>query len=92
MNGRGSLKKSASVSPEKFARNTSPTVSQASAAEAAGKAAHAKDRAERLKGEDVPGGVDKPLTRADFLKAGGFTAADLRHLEFVASVPPWRST
>jgi hypothetical protein len=62
--------------------------SQAAAAEAADKAAQAKDRAERLKkGEDVPGGVDKPLTRADFLKAGGFTAADLRHLEFVGSVP-----
>jgi hypothetical protein len=61
---------------------------QAAAAETASKAADAKDRAERLKkGEDVLGGVDKPRTRADFLKAVGFTAADCRFLEFVASVP-----
>jgi hypothetical protein len=52
------------------------------AAEAAAKAATAKDRLDRLaKGEDVSGGLRKPMTREDMekiLKNAGWTAADIR--------------
>src|SRR6516162_258794 len=48
---------------------------------AAAQIADAKDRAERLrKGEDVPGGLAKPLTLEDFFKAG-FTKEQLRDCE-----------
>jgi hypothetical protein len=52
------------------------------AAEAAARAATAKDRLDRLaKGEDVSGGLRKPMTREDMekiLKEAGWTAADTR--------------
>jgi hypothetical protein len=58
---------------------------QNAAADAAAKATAAKDRAERIKkGEDVPGGLGKPLTREDYeriCREAGMTTSDLRHCE-----------
>jgi hypothetical protein len=55
---------------------------EAGAAAAAEKASIAKDRIERLaKGEDVSGGLGKPMTLKDYEKIfrdAGWTAADIR--------------
>jgi hypothetical protein len=52
------------------------------AADAAMRAAVAKDRIERLaKGETVSGGLGKPMTRQDLLKAAGISESQARHLE-----------
>jgi hypothetical protein len=55
---------------------------QAVATDAGAKAATAKDRVERLKrGEDVPGGLGKPLTWKDaerICREAGLTRADMR--------------
>jgi hypothetical protein len=64
---------------------------QVAAAKAAGNAAAAKDRAERIrKGEDVPGGLGKPLTREDMVRMlrekFGWTASDFRHMEAVTAI------
>ena len=60
---------------------------RSAAADAGAKAAAARERAECIRrGEDVSGGIDRPLTRDDFHKAG-FTAADLRWPEWLGSVP-----
>ena len=60
---------------------------QAQAVNAASNAAAAKERVARIeRGEDVPGGLGKPLTREDFLRAG-FTARDLRFMDFIADLP-----
>lgn len=52
------------------------------AADAAAKASVAKDRIERIaKGEDVSGGLSKPMTLEDYekiLREAGWTAADIR--------------
>jgi hypothetical protein len=56
---------------------------QAGAAEAAAKAGEVKDRVERLKrGEDVPGGLGKPLTHEDLkriFREAGWTNEDIRN-------------
>jgi hypothetical protein len=53
---------------------------------AAAQIADAKDRAKRLrKGEDVPGGLAKPLTLEDFFKAG-LTKEELRRCEQMHAV------
>jgi hypothetical protein len=59
-----------------------------SAADAAAKAVKAKERLDRLaKGEDVSGGLGKPMTREQMekiLKDNGMTVADIRFsVEFV---------
>ena len=63
---------------------------EAAANEAAAKAAAAKDRAERIKrGEDVPGGISKPLTRETFdriLHEAGWNAADIKRAELLATL------
>jgi hypothetical protein len=47
-------------------------------------AASAQDRIERLeRGEDVPGGLGKPVDPEDVLRRAGFGDADLRHLRVV---------
>jgi hypothetical protein len=55
---------------------------EAGAAAAGEKASVAKDRIERLaKGEDVSGGLGKPMTRKDYekrLRDAGWSAADIR--------------
>jgi hypothetical protein len=60
------------------------------AAEAAAKAAAARDRLDRLaKGEDVSGGLGKPMTRVDVIKivkAEGWTASDIRFSMELASL------
>jgi hypothetical protein len=57
---------------------------------AAAKAAAARDRVERLRrGEDVPGGVGKPLTLEDILdilRKAGMTTAEIRHCEELAAL------
>jgi len=57
---------------------------QTAAAEAATKAAAAKDRVERIKrGDDVPGGLGKPLTRDDaerIFREAAMTTSDLRRM------------
>jgi len=53
---------------------------QAAATEAAAKAAAAKDRAARIrKGEDVPGGLGKPLTHEAAAKAAGMSESEVTH-------------
>jgi hypothetical protein len=48
-------------------------------AEADAKVAAARERRERLKrGEDVAGGLGKPMTREDLMKMIGWTEADAR--------------
>lgn len=63
---------------------------EAAATAAAEKAAAAKDRVERIRrGEDVVGGLGKPLTAENFeriFREAGFTAGDIRFSEFVAAV------
>jgi hypothetical protein len=60
---------------------------EAGAAYAAAKASVAKDRIERLaKGEDVSGGLGKPMTRKALLKAAGITESQARHAERVHSL------
>jgi len=57
------------------------------AADAAAKASVAKDRIERLaKGEDVSGGLGKPMTRKALLKAAGVSESFMRHCERVGSL------
>ena len=57
------------------------------AADAAAKASVAKDRIERLaKGEDVSGGLGKPMTRKDLLKAAGISESQARHAQRVHSL------
>jgi hypothetical protein len=62
---------------------------QNAAADAAVKATAAKERAERIKkGEDVPGGLGKPLTYEDIersFREAGMTS-DLRHIERVGEL------
>jgi hypothetical protein len=54
---------------------------------AAEKVAVAKDRIKRLaKGEDVSGGLGKPMTRKALLKAAGITESQARHAERVHSL------
>jgi hypothetical protein len=56
--------------------------------DAAARIADAKDRAERLrKGEDVPGGLGKPKDKERILRNAGWTTADIRHRELLASLP-----
>ena len=60
---------------------------EAQANAAAEKAAVAKDRIERLaKGEDVKGGLGKPMTRKALLKAAGVSESFMRHCERVGSL------
>jgi hypothetical protein len=60
---------------------------EAQANAAAEKAAVAKDRIERLaKGEDVKGGLGKPMTRKALLKAAGVSESFMRHCERVSSL------
>ena len=55
---------------------------------AAANAAEAKERVERLKrGEDVPGGLGKPVDFDQICRDAGLSAADLRHYENVAALP-----
>src|SRR5262249_6720421 len=67
------------------------TARQARAAAAASKAAAAKERIERIeKGENVIGGLCKPLTREDFeriLMEEGWTRRDIRRAETFAQMP-----
>jgi hypothetical protein len=64
--------------------------SQTAGADAAAKAAAAKERVERIKkGEDVPGGLGKPVTREDFERAlikAGMTKGELRHIKIVGEL------
>jgi hypothetical protein len=50
----------------------------------------AKDRVERIeRGEDVPGGLSKPMTREDMakiLRDEGFTTADIKHCDVVHAI------
>jgi hypothetical protein len=59
-------------------------------ADAAAKATAARERTERIKkGEDVPGGLGKPLTHEDFvriMREAGMTTSDLRHCERLAEL------
>jgi hypothetical protein len=59
--------------------------SQAAAAEAAGKAAQAKERIARIeRGEAVDGGLGRPMTyddMASILKKAGWSDADIKHCE-----------
>jgi len=63
---------------------------QAGMANAAEKRDAAKDRRERLeRGEDVPGGLGKPLMREDverILREAGWTTRDLRRLDLIGAV------
>jgi hypothetical protein len=63
---------------------------EAEAAEASARAAAAKDRADRIKnGENMAGGLGKPMTREAFesdLLAAGFTKRDLHRMELLAAV------
>ena len=63
---------------------------QNAAADAAAKATAARERTERIKkGEDVPGGLGKPLTHEDFvriMREAGMTTSDLRHCERLAEL------
>lgn len=56
---------------------------EAQAKTAAEHGASAKDRLDRLdKGEDLPGGLGKPMTREDaikIMKSGGLSDSDIRH-------------
>jgi hypothetical protein len=58
---------------------------QSAAADAADKVTVAKDRVERLRrGEDVPGGLSKPITPEDYeriLRDAGMTTSDIRHCD-----------
>jgi hypothetical protein len=57
------------------------------AADAAMRASVAKDRIERLaKGDAVSGGLSKPMTRKDLLKAAGISESQARHAERVHSL------
>jgi hypothetical protein len=53
-------------------------------------AAAAKDRVERIeRGEDVQGGLGKPMRREDFIKLlrqWGWTTADIKHLQVTAAI------
>jgi hypothetical protein len=61
---------------------------QAGMADAAAKAASAKDRVERIKGgEDVPGGLGKPTDVEKVFRENGFSTADLHYARLVASLP-----
>ena len=61
---------------------------QSAAANAAANAAEAKDRAERLKrGEDVPGGLDKPVDLERVLREAGLTTRDINHMKLLAAIP-----
>jgi hypothetical protein len=66
------------------------TAGEAAAAEAASKAAAAKERAERIKaGEDMPGGLGKPMTQEDiieYLRKSGFTNADLERMRLLTTL------
>ena len=47
-------------------------------------AAKTSERAERLRrGEDVSGKISRPMTREEFMKAVGWTEADLRHSKVI---------
>jgi hypothetical protein len=63
---------------------------QAAADNAAANAADAKDRAERIKrGEDVPGGLGKPLAEEDYeriLRDAGMNTSDIRHCRQLAEL------
>jgi hypothetical protein len=63
---------------------------QTAAANAATKAAIAKDRAERIKrGENVEGGLGKPMDYEEFVRilhAAGFSNADIAHVQRVAEL------
>jgi hypothetical protein len=60
---------------------------QAAAEAAAANAAGAKDRVDRIKGgENVPGGLGKPMTRGDWIKQLGLTRRDLRRMEHLMAV------
>ena len=60
---------------------------EAGASAAAEKVSVAKDRIERLaKGEDVSGGLGKPMTRKALLKAAGVSESFMRHCERVGSL------
>jgi hypothetical protein len=65
--------------------------SEAAAAEASANAQRAKYRVERIeRGEDVPGGLSKPLTYEDVvaaLREAGWTDADLRRASRLAQIP-----
>jgi hypothetical protein len=61
--------------------------SKAGAAEASTKAAAAKERADRIRrGEDVPGGLGKPLTREDFDRILRKEGGDPEHCTRLADV------
>jgi hypothetical protein len=60
---------------------------QAAAEAAAANAAGAKDRVDRIKGgENVPGGLGKPMTGGDWIKQLGLTRRDLRRMEHLMAV------
>jgi hypothetical protein len=65
-------------------------VAEQARAAAAAEATAAKDRVDRIKrGEDVPGGLGKPLTYEDMnrmLLEQGFTTSDLRHMELLGTL------
>jgi hypothetical protein len=53
---------------------------EAAAADLAKDAGEAGERAKRLRsGEDAPGKISRPMTQGEFMKAIGWTKADLRH-------------
>jgi hypothetical protein len=64
---------------------------EAGAAKAESHAHKARDRVERIKrGEDVPGGLGKPMTREEWeaeLIAAGFTRRDLRRMYRLNEIP-----
>jgi hypothetical protein len=58
---------------------------QAAAADAATGKAEAQERVERLrKGENLPGGLGKPLDMEHIMREAGMTTADIRHCETLA--------
>ena len=65
--------------------------SEAAAAQAGEHVQAAQERLDRLdRGEDVPGGLHRPMTREEFdavLLAAGLTKADIRYMEVVRELP-----
>jgi hypothetical protein len=72
-----------------FAANLARKIAdlEATAAESAASADAARERLAKIhRGEEVSGGLGKPISFEDILRSAGYTAADFRHLRVVAEL------
>ena len=87
--GHSDMLKSNAEDQKGLAKTVSRTIAEleAGAADAAVRADTAKERLAKIeRGEDVQGGLGKPIDVDEILRSAGWTAADFRHAETISEL------